>query len=53
MAVGNGLQAKGKPTLGSDEDDDDDDDDDEESVSNENSFLKLRRECFEIILNFV
>jgi hypothetical protein len=34
-AIGNGLQAKGKKTVGSDEDDDDDDD--EESVSSDDS----------------
>jgi len=40
LAGSNGLQAKGKKSLGSDEEDDDDDDDDDESVSNKCNSLK-------------
>jgi hypothetical protein len=39
LAGSNGVQAKGKKSLGSDEEDEDDDDDDE-SVSNKCNSLK-------------
>ncbi len=51
MAVGNGLQAKGKKNVDSDEDDDDDDDD--ESVSSDNSFSKPWREWIQMFLDSI